>query len=191
MKVIGIAGSLRADSNTMFFVDTMLKELEKNDIKTELISLRDKKEMKPCIGCYECKEKGYCTIKGDDFDEILEKMKESEGIILGSPVYMSAVNPPLQSLLARAAFVAHWNGKFLKGKVGGPVAVAQRAGHNTTFSQLLLWYFFNGMIVPGSTYWNIGVAGTGGARNAKDDAIGIQTVTTFAQNMAYVMKKLF
>jgi len=189
MKVIGIAGSLRPDSNTLHYVQTALKVLEEEGLETELISLRGK-EIKPCTGCYDCVKLGRCTIKGDDFDEILERMRRADGIILGSPVYLSSVVPQMMALLARATFVAYWNDKFFSGKVGGPITVARRAGHNLAFSQLLLWFFINGMTVPGSTYWNVGLAGAGGARDAENDAEGLATVTNFARNMAGVMKKL-
>jgi len=190
MKIVGIAGSLRAQSNTLHYVKTGLEVLEQEGLETELISLRGK-EIKPCTGCYDCVKKGYCTIKGDDFDEILAKMREAEGLILGSPVYLSSVVPQMMALLARATFVAYWNEKFFTGKVGGPITVARRAGHNLAFSQLLLWFFINGLIVPGSTYWNVGMAGAGGARDAEDDTEGIQIVSNFAKNMAGLMKRIF
>lgn len=190
MKVVGIAGSLRPQSNTLHYVKTALETIEKHGIQTELISLREK-EIKPCTGCYDCTRQSRCTIEGDDFDEILEKMRTPEGLILGSPVYLSSVVPQMMALLARATFVAYWNNKFLAGKVGGPITVARRAGHNMAFSQLLLWFFINGLIVPGSTYWNVGTAGAGGARDAEKDTEGLQTVANFAQNMAKLMKKLF
>jgi multimeric flavodoxin WrbA len=190
MKVIGIAGSLRSKSNTLQYVQRALGVLDEKGIQTELISLRGK-NIKPCTGCYDCVEKGHCTIKEDDFDPIMEKMRASEGLILGSPVYLSSVVPQMMALLARATFVSYWNQKFFSGKVGGPVTVARRAGHNMAFSQLLLWYFINGFIVPGSTYWNVGVAGAGGARDAEKDEEGLATVSNFAENMADVMGKLF
>ena len=190
MKVVGIAGSLRAKSNTLHYVKTALNVLERKGFETELISLRGK-EIKPCNGCYDCVKKGYCTIKADDFEEILGKMRAAEGLLLGSPVYLSSVVPQLMALLARATFVAYWNDKFFSGKVGGPITVARRAGHNMAFSQLLLWFFINGITVPGSTYWNVGMAGTGGARDAENDEEGLATVANFADNMAGLMQKLF
>jgi multimeric flavodoxin WrbA len=190
MKVIGIAASLRPKSNTLQYVHTALHVIEQAGIETEMISLRNK-EIKPCNGCYDCVKKGFCTIKGDDFNEILAKMRLAEGLILGSPVYLSSVVPQMMALLARATFVAYWTDKFFTGKVGGPVTVARRAGHNMAFSQLLLWFFINGLIVPGSTYWNVGVAGAGGARDAEEDEEGLRTVTNFAHHMADLMKKLF
>jgi multimeric flavodoxin WrbA len=190
MKVIGIAGSLRAKSNTLHYVKNALKVFKSKGIETKLISLRGK-EIKPCNGCYNCVKKGYCTIKGDDFDEILDNMRAAQGLILGSPVYLSAVVPQMMALLARATFVAYWNDKFLAGKVGGPITVARRAGHNLAFSQLLLWFFINGITVPGSTYWNVGMAGAGGARDADQDKEGLTTVINFAENMASLMQKIF
>ena len=190
MKIIGIAGSLRPKSNTRHYVKSALKILADKDFETELISLRGK-EIKPCTGCYDCVKKGYCTIEDDDFADILEKMRAAEGLILGSPVYLSSVVPQMMALLARATFVAYWNDKFFSGKVGGPITVARRAGHNLAFSQLLLWFFINGVTVPGSTYWNVGMAGTGGARDAEKDEEGLATVVNFANNMAAVMRKIF
>ena len=190
MKVIGIAGSLRSKSNTLHYLKSALNVLQGKDFETELISLRGK-DIKPCNGCYDCVKKGYCTIEDDDFADILEKMRSAEGLILGSPVYLSSVVPQMMSLLARATFVAYWNDKFFSGKVGGPITVARRAGHNLAFSQLLLWFFINGITVPGSTYWNVGMAGTGGARDAENDEEGLATVVNFANNMADVMQKIF
>lgn len=190
MKVVGIAGSLRSQSNTLQYVQNALDVLNREHIETELISLRGKK-LHPCNGCYDCVKEGHCTIKGDDFDGILNSMRDADGIILGSPVYLSAVVPQMMSLLSRATFVAYWNDKFFSGKVGGPVTVARRAGHCMAFSQLLLWFFLNGITVPGSTYWNVGVAGTGGARDADQDEEGMATVENFAVNMAGLMHKLF
>ena len=190
MKVLGIAGSLRPKSNTMEYVEKALGIFKDAGLETTLISLREK-EIKPCNGCYDCVKKGFCTIKGDDFDEILAEMRTAEGLILGSPVYLSSVVPQVMALLARATFVAYWNDKFLSGKIGGPITVARRAGHNMAFSQLLLWFFINGITVPGSTYWNVGVAGTGGARDAEKDEEGLSTVVNFANNMTQLMKKVF
>jgi len=190
MKVLGIAGSLRPKSNTLEYVEKALGVFKNAGLETTLISLREK-EIKPCNGCYDCVKKGFCTIKGDDFDEILAEMRTAEGLILGSPVYLSSVVPQMMALLARATFVAYWNDKFLSGKIGGPITVARRAGHNMAFSQLLLWFFINGITVPGSTYWNVGVAGTGGARDAEKDEEGLSTVVNFANNMTELMKKVF
>jgi multimeric flavodoxin WrbA len=172
------------------YVKKSLATLELNGLETELISLQGK-VINPCLGCYGCTKEAKCVQEDDDFAEILAKMREAEGIILGSPVYLSSVVPQMMALLDRATFVSLWNNRFFAGKVGGPITVARRAGHNVAFSQLLLWFFINGVTVPGSTYWNVGVAGTRGARDADKDEEGMATVVNFANNMAGVMKKIY
>jgi len=68
--------------------------------------------------------------------------------------------------------------------------VARRAGHNFTLAQLLLWYFVNDMLVVGSSYWNIAMAGSGGKLDVEEDQEGIDTVRHFARSMSNVMKKM-
>ncbi|MBU1156689.1 MAG: flavodoxin family protein [Proteobacteria bacterium] len=190
MKVLGITASLRPGSNTKYYMEQCLAKLASQGLETQLVSLRHKK-INPCLGCYACTKEKSCAQKDDDFAEIMALMEQADGIVLGSPVYLSSVAPQMMSLLARATFVAHWNGKFLAGKVGGPITVARRAGHNMAFSQLLLWFFINGITVPGSTYWTVGMAGAGGAHDAAQDEEGLTHVANFADNMAKVMAKLF
>ncbi|MBA4358580.1 MAG: flavodoxin family protein [Desulfovibrio sp.] len=173
----------------MEYMKRCLGVLAEKGIETQLVSLRDK-NIKPCLGCYACVKKKACAQDDDDFADLLALMEEADGIVLGSPVYLSSVVPQMMCLLSRATFVAHWNDKFLAGKVGGPITVARRAGHNLAFSQLLLWFFINGITVPGSTYWTVGTAGAGGAHDADKDEEGMTHVANFAANMAAVMKKL-
>jgi multimeric flavodoxin WrbA len=92
------------------------------------------------------------------------------------------------SLLDRAGYVSRANGNMLSRKLGGPVVVARRAGQNFTLAQLLYWYMINDMIVPGSTYWNVAFGMTPGEVN--EDKEGIQTVTRFAENLAWLAKKI-
>ncbi|MBU4278297.1 MAG: flavodoxin family protein [Proteobacteria bacterium] len=190
MKVLGITASLRPGSNTKYYMEQCLAKLAAQGLETQLVSLRHKK-INPCLGCYACTKEKSCAQKDDDFAEIMALMEQADGIVLGSPVYLSSVAPQMMSLLARATFVAHWNGKFLAGKVGGPITVARRAGHNMAFSQLLLWFFINGITVPGSSYWTVGMAGAAGAHDADKDQEGLTHVANFADNMAKVMAKLF
>jgi len=166
-----------------------LDHLAAEGFETEMVTLNGK-TINPCRGCYGCRAEFRCTQTGDDFHHIYEKMTEADGIIIGSPVHYSGPAPGLMALLDRAGFCSRWSGKFFSGKVGGPIAVARRAGHNFTFAWLLLWFFINDILVPGSSYWNVGMAGAGGARDAAGDQEGLDTITRFARNMARVMKKM-
>ena len=85
LTVIGIVGSPRANGNTEFMVKTTLEKIEENGIETELITLHDK-NIGNCIGCDSCKKTNECIIK-DDMQELTQKVKEADGIIMSSPVY--------------------------------------------------------------------------------------------------------
>ena len=189
MKAIGIVGSPRKTGNTAFLVKEALNIIQSEGIETELIHLGGK-VIQPCNGCLMCKKEKKCILEGDDFDAVFEAMKIADGIILGSPVYFGSATSQLTSLLDRAAYVQRQTGEYFSGKIGAPIVVARRAGHNFTFAQLLLWYCINDMIVVGSTYWNIAMAGSAGKKDIQQDTEGIDTVRHFAQTMSSVMKKL-
>jgi multimeric flavodoxin WrbA len=112
-------------------------------------------------------------------------MKEAEGIILSTPVYYGAATPQIASLISR--FYAT-RGKPLKNKVGGPIVVARRAGHNFTFAQLMFFFMISEMIVPGSSYWNIAFGRLKG--EVLKDKEGINTIKNFGHNMAWLLKKI-
>ena len=188
MKAIAICGSPRANGNTEFFLRVVLGELEEQGIETELLHLRDKSVL-PCRGCYGCLQHKHCVIE-DDFAGIYDKMLAADGIILGSPVYVARATSLLSALLERATFSGRASGRMLSGKVGAPVTVARRTGQALASAELLLWYFINDMVIPGSMYWNIGVAGAKGARDAEADLEGVEIMKHFARNMAGVMKAL-
>ncbi|HWJ02669.1 MAG TPA: NAD(P)H-dependent oxidoreductase, partial [Verrucomicrobiae bacterium] len=140
----------------------------------------------------------------DDFAQLFQKMLEADGILLGSPVYHASITPKLKALLDRAGFLGRWvvnemksanstyqwKGTAFSGKVIAPVTVARRAGHTFAFAQLLLWATVNDTIVVGSNYWNVGVAGTSGKKDADQDAEGIGIITHMADNMGHVLRQL-
>lgn len=203
MKVVGITGSPREKSNTEFFVNLTLDELEKQSIETELIRLREK-NIKHCIGCYGCVQAKKCVIEDDDFHWVLGKVAEADGLVLGSPVYHSAITADLKAFLDRAGFSGRWmandmksknqsydwKGTVFSGKVAAPITVARRAGMNFAFAEILLWLTVNDFVVIGSNYWNVGVAGKGGKVDADEDTEGAAIVKHLAENMAFVIKQL-
>lgn len=188
MKAIAICGSPREKGNTQFFLEIVLQQLEQCGITTELIPLRDKTIM-PCRGCYQCLEQKRCVIN-DDFESIYSEMAAADGIVIGSPVYVARPTALLAALLERATFSGRASGRMLSGKVGAPVTVARRTGQAMATAELLLWYFINDITIPGSMYWNAGVAGARGAKDAAGDLEGVEIMKYFANNMAKVMQAL-
>ena len=189
MKAVVVCGSPRVKGNTQMILETACDVLKEKGVDTELVLLHNKL-IKPCIACERCKQlkDRTCSIKDDDFHPVLEKIIEADAFIIGSPVYFGCATSQITSLLHRAGYVARQNNNFLKGKVGGPIVVARRAGHNFTYAQLLFFFTINDMIVPGSTYWNIAFGRKKG--EVLDDEEGMDTIRTFAENVAGLLYKI-
>jgi multimeric flavodoxin WrbA len=183
VKVVGIVGSPRLGGNTEVLTRIALEEVKKQGLETELVSLAGKK-IEPCDGCRSCSKTGKCHIK-DDFNSIYKKMVEADGIILATPVYYGAATPQIASLISRFYGTRR---KPLKNKVGGPIVVARRAGHNFTLAQLMFFFMISEMIVPGSTYWNIAFGREKG--EAAKDEEGVRTIRNFGQKLAWLVKKI-
>ena len=188
MKAIAICGSPREKGNTEYYLRTVLSELEQKGIETEFIPMLDK-TVKPCRGCYGCLTAKKC-VQDDDFEAIFQKMEQADIIVIGSPVYVGKPTSLLQALLERVTFSARASGRMLSGKVGAPLTVARRAGQVYAFGELLLWYFINDMVIPGSMYWNVAVAGAKGAKDADKDLEGIDIMKYTAANLAKVATAL-
>ncbi len=188
MKVIAFNGSARKDGNTAILIRTVLDELEKEDIETEMVQLAGRK-IQGCIACFKCfKNKDQrCSGRKDIANECIEKMKEAEGIILGSPTYFADVSPELKALIDRAGLVSRANGDMLQRKIGAAVVAVRRAGAIHVFDSINHFFFINQMIVPGSIYWNIGFGLDKGA--VKEDEEGLQTMQILGRNMAWLLKK--
>jgi multimeric flavodoxin WrbA len=189
MHAIAISGSPRKNGNTDTLLTRCLEGLGKQGATTEFVSLRDK-TIKGCRGCGICgKTKDQtCHQKDDDFHPIFDAMVKADIIVVGSPVYFGSATPELMALLDRAGYVSRANGFLFSRKLGGPFAVARRAGHNFTYAQLLMWFMINDFVVPGSTYWNVGLAREPGKINEDAEALG--TADRFAENLAWLGGRL-
>lgn len=187
MKVLGIVGSPRRGGNTETLVGEALRVCREEGLETEMITLADK-TIQPCAECMYCKSEKTCSNQEDDFLPVFEKMKEAQGIILSSPVFFGSATPQIKALIDRAGYLGIAEGRPFERKVGGALVVARRAGQNFTFSQLLYFFLYHGMIVPGSTYWNIAFGKEPGEVN--NDQEGLQTARNFAKNMCWLIKKI-
>jgi multimeric flavodoxin WrbA len=188
MKVIGISGSPRKKGNTEFLVQLALNEMEKEGIDTELISLADK-TVNPCNACMACeKHKNRCAIQ-DDFESIFLRMREADGLILGTPVYFGSATPNIKSFMDRAGFVCRRGENFLYRKVGAPIVAARRAGQNFTLAELTFFFLAMGMIVvPGSPYWTFAIGRDIG--DVEKDLEGVESISNLGKNMAWLLRKI-
>lgn len=189
ITALAISGSPRERGNTHILLQRCLDRLASQGISGQLVTLIGK-EVRGCDGCNVCWETRDSTcpsISDDDFQEYFDRMLQADLIIVGSPVHFGSAAPALMALLDRAGYVARASGNRFSRKLGGPIAVARRAGQNFTFAQLLMWYMINDMIVPGSSYWNVAVGREAGA--VLQDAEGLATIDRFADNLAWLAKR--
>lgn len=189
MKVVAFNGSARKDGNTSILINHVFEELRKEKIKTELVQFAGKK-VRGCTACRKCFEirNKQCVIKNDIINECIEKMVEADGIILGSPIYFADITPEIKALVDRAGYVSKANDDMLRRKVGAAVIAVRRAGAIHGFDSLNHFFFISQMIVPGSSYWNIGIGREKG--EVEKDEEGIQIMRTLGKNMAWLLKKI-
>ena len=189
MKVIGINGSPRRSGNTGILIQTVFEELEKEGIETEFIQLGGKL-VHGCTACGKCGEvkNGRCQVKNEFLNEIIAKMVEADGIILGSPVYFADITTEMKALIDVSGYVTRSNGHLLRRKVGAAVIAERRGGAIHAFETLNNSFLINQMIVPGSSYWNFAFGVAPG--DVLKDEEGMQTMHTLGENMAWLMKKL-
>lgn len=189
MKVVAFNGSTRKNGNTDILLKAVLDELGKDGIETELVTLAGK-IIPGCRACRKCFENadGRCAVTGDIVNGCIDKMRASDGILLGSPTYFSDVTASMRALIERAGMTARANQDMLKRKVGAGVVAVRRAGAIHAFNSLNLFFLIGQMIVVGSSYWNVGIGREAG--EAEHDIEGIQTMKVLGQNMAWLLKKL-
>lgn len=189
MKVIAFNGSARKDGNTAILISCALEELAKAGIETELVQLAGcaVRGCTACMRCFETKDR-RCAIADDIVNDCIQKMLASDGIILGSPTYFADVTAELKALIDRAGFVARANDSMFRRKAGAAVVAVRRAGAIHAFDTINHFFFINEMIVPGSSYWNIGIGRGIGEVTADEE--GLQTMRVLGQNMAWLLKKI-
>lgn len=190
MKVIAINGSARKDGNTSILINTVFEELNKEGIETEQIQLAGH-TLNGCRACYKCfgQKNRHCSQETDILNELIDKILHAQGLILGSPTYFSDVTANMRAFIERCGFVARANDYMLKGKVGSGVVAVRRAGGIPAFNSLNLFLHYMQMIIPGASYWNVGLGRNIG--EVRKDEEGIETMRVLGRNMAWLMKKLF
>ncbi len=187
MKMLAFNGSPNREGNTFQAIKIVAAELEKEGIETEIIQVGDK-AIRGCIACNQCiKNKNeQCVLPGDEVNEWIQKMKQADGILLGSPVHFSAIAGALKSFLDRSFYVAGVNKGLLRHKVGAAVVAVRRSGGLPTFDQLNNFLCYSEMLIPTSNYWNV-IHGTRPGE-ATQDAEGEQIMRVLGKNMAWLMK---
>ena len=149
MKVLLINGSPKKEGNTFTALDEMRKIFVKEGVEAEIVTVGGL-DIRGCAACGYCHKNGKCVFN-DIVNELAEKFKEADGLVVGSPVYYASANGTLVSFLDRLFYSSSFDKSF---KVGASVAVARRGGCSSTFDELNKYFTISGMPVASSAYWN-------------------------------------
>lgn len=187
MKTVAFNGSPNKKGNTWHALQMVAEELEKEGIATEILHVGNK-AIRGCLACGQCfkKKNEQCVQTDDEVNEWIQKMKEADGILLGSPVHFSAIGGTMKSFLDRVFYVTGVNDGMLRHKVGASVVAVRRSGGLPTFNQLNNFLCYSEMLLPGSNYWNV-IHGTRPGEATQDEE-GKQIMRTLGRNMAWLMK---
>jgi multimeric flavodoxin WrbA len=192
MKVVAFNGSARQDGNTAIMIRRAFAELEHAGVETELVQFSGE-TIRGCTACYKCfaNKDQRCALSsenGDIINPCITKIVEADGIIVASPTYFADISAETKAFIDRAGMVARANANLYRRKVGAAVIAVRRGGAIHAFDSINHFFLISEMIIPGSSYWNIGVGRNIG--EVAQDEEGMKTMADLGQNMAWLLGKL-
>lgn len=190
MKVLGICGSHRKESNSLFLLKKALDVCDKAGFETEVFELYDK-EINPCTVCNLCATKFECSQK-DDMQSIYRKMVEADAIILASPAYYAMVSGKLKNFMDRTLPLRR-NGMKLAGKLCGAISVgaSRNGGQELVCNQITTWGGLHEMLAvtdKGTSHFG-GIGWVPRGSLPEDDKIGIETCENLGRKIAETLKR--
>ena len=187
MKVLALNGSPRKNGNTATLLEKVLSPLIEAGWETEIVQIGGQK-IQGCRGCLKCAEKKNrrCVFDNDILNGVLEKMLAADAMILGTPCYFTDMSAEMKALVDRAGFVAFVNGGLFQGKIGAAVVAAGRGGATHAFDSINHMFLMSRMIVPGSTYWNMGYGSND--KDVLNDSYGMENMNHLGRTIAWLGK---
>ena len=183
MKVLIINSSPRKDGNSSLLINEIEKIFKENDIEYEVLLIGNK-NIRGCIACNYCSDNGECVFK-DDINKAGKILKESDGLVLVSPVYYGSPNGTLISFLDRLFYSANYD---LRMKVGASFSVARRAGATSSVDVLNKYFTISGMPIASGDYWNNAFGAKKG--EVLSDEEGLRNARVVAKRMIFLMKSI-
>ena len=189
MKVIAINGSPRPIGNTSNILNEVQDMFEREGIEMEIIHIYEYRlvNCNVCLTC-EIRGDGRCMDEDDGFNDILDRLRKADGVLMASPTYANACPSVLQTFMERAALVFGKGDLGLKGKVGGALAVCAHDGGSMVYNQMVDFMLRNGMVVCGSNPMPIVHALN--SPQYEDDKQGMKGVKALVEGMTSLILRL-
>lgn len=184
MKALLVNGSPRRNGNTYIALNEIALRLKENGIETEIFWIGNK-PVHGCLSCNACVKKGVCVIGDQLYMDLLEKLKEVDALIVGSPTYFGGPTGSLCALLDRVFYSCAMH---LQNKIWSSVVICRRAGATAAFQRLNMYADMRNMIHATSQYWNVAYGWKNG--ETTEDKEGLQTMRTLADNVSWLIKCL-
>ena len=180
-KVLLLNGSPHPKGCTATALDEMIAVFGREGIETELVQV-GARDIRGCVSCGRCRSLGRCVFD-DLVNETAAKLREADGLVVGSPVYYGSPNGTILAFLDRLFYSTPFSKHM---KVGAAVVSCRRGGNTASFDALNKYFTISGMPVASSTYWNQVHGFT--ADDVRKDAEGLQTMRNLARNMAFLIR---
>ena len=189
MKVVAFNGSPRPNGNTSLLIGRVLSVLQTAGVETETIQLGGQ-WVHGCQACYRCfaSRDQRCSQTDDVINDCIAKMIAADGILLGSPTYVTDVTTEMKALIDRATLVAKANQEPFRRKVGAAVVAVRRAGATHAFDTMNHFFLIGQMVVVGSSYWNLALGRQPG--EVEKDEEGMTTMRVLGENMAWLLEQV-
>ncbi len=183
MKVLLLNGSSHPSGCTYTALTEVAGTLNAQGIETEILFFGSG-PVRDCTGCERCKQHpGRCVFDDDIINQIIEKAREANGFVIGSPVYFSHPSGRILSILDRVFYAGR---PVFAHKPGAAVVSARRAGTSASLDVLNKYFTVAQMPVVSSTYWTM-VHGDR-PEDVPQDVEGLRTLRNLASNMAWLLR---
>lgn len=181
MNVLLVNGSSREKGCTKEALKEVARALNEEGIGTEIFFIGNA-PLPDCIACNSCRETGKCVFN-DVVNEFVEKAKDADGFVFGSPVYYAHPSGRLLTFMDR---VFYSGSKHFAFKPAAAVLSARRAGTTASFDVINKYFTICSMPIVSSTYWNH-VYGSK-PEDVQQDKEGLMTMYNLGKNMAWMLK---
>ena len=181
MKILVVNGSPHANGCTYTALCEVAAALEAEGVETELFQVGTK-PVSGCLGCGACVKTGKCVID-DVVNEFVEKAKEADGFVFGSPVHYAGASGAITSFMDRAFY---GKASIYADKPAAAIVSCRRGGATAAFEQLNKYFTISNMPIVSSQYWNMVHGNT--PEQVRQDLEGMQTMRTLGKNMAWLLK---